>query len=189
VEPDSSALRLPRLGVPQRAYEVRDGDGRLFAVHARFQRQGRKLFRWWRNGAWNLGGLPVAAAPLWGSERLLTSLPGQPVYVTEGEKAAAALVAAGALALGTVTGAAGTPGETPLSVLHGRRVILWPDADDVGRAHMARIAALLEGRCKIKTVATGSRSDGFDAADFVEACSGRLAHHELPEHVEVLWVD
>jgi hypothetical protein len=168
---------------------VRDLDGRLFAVHARFEHRGRKLFRWWRDGRWSLGGLPVAAAPLWGSELLALAPKNRPVYVAEGEKAAAALLAAGAHALGTVTGAAGTPGAGPLEVLHGRRVILWPDADDVGRAHMARIAALLAGRCEVKTVATGARSDGFDAADWLAVRSGRFADGEVPEDVEMFGVD
>jgi hypothetical protein len=132
--------------------------------------------------------VPVAAAPLWGSERLAAALHG-PVYVTEGEKAAAALLAAGASALGTVTGASGTPGAVALEVLAGRRVILWPDADDVGRAHMARIAALLAGRCEVKTVATGARSDGFDAADWLAVRSGRFADGEVPEDVEMFGVD
>ena len=58
-----------------------------------------------------------------------------------------------------------TDGETP-SVLSGRNVVRWPDADDPGRKHMRRVA---EG---LKDVAKGVRvyewkdaPEGGDAAD------------------------
>ena len=47
-------------------------------------------------------------------------------------------------ALGTVTGAGGTPVLESLEVLRGRRVILWPDADDEGLRHIQRIAERLQ---------------------------------------------
>ncbi|HEY5520449.1 MAG TPA: hypothetical protein VIK08_07310, partial [Candidatus Limnocylindrales bacterium] len=48
-------------------------------------------------------------------------------------------------AVGTVTGAAATPGPGPLAELSGRRVFLWPDNDEVGRSHMQRIGESLAG--------------------------------------------
>jgi hypothetical protein len=56
-----------------------------------------------------------------------------PIIVTEGEKATDALLAAKIPAVGTVTGASGTPGDEAPSVLSGRNVVLLPDADDPGR--------------------------------------------------------
>jgi DNA primase len=63
------------------------------------------------------------------------------VIVVEGEKAADALLSIGVQAVGTVTGASGTPGAIPLAELTGRRVPVWPDNDDVGHEHMQRVAA------------------------------------------------
>lgn len=62
----------------------------------------------------------------------------------EGEKAADALATVYPAVVGAVTGAEGTPGPEVLDeVLRGRRVVLWPDNDGPGRAHMGRIAAAL----------------------------------------------
>jgi hypothetical protein len=44
-----------------------------------------------------------------------------------------------------VTGASNTPGPEALKVLRGKRVILWPDNDEEGRAHMQRVAEALQG--------------------------------------------
>ena len=65
--------------------------------------------------------------------------------MVEGEKTRDALVDAGLPALGTVTGASGTPGPDVMEVLRDRRVCLWPDSDDPGRGHMERIAERLGG--------------------------------------------
>jgi hypothetical protein len=124
-------------------YRVRDASGALVAVHCRQDGpDGKKM--WWEqpDGTPGLDGLPSADLPLYGIERLSGSAT---VIVVEGEKAAEALLAVGVQAVGSVTGASGTPGAIPLSELTGRRVILWPDADPVGRTHMAAIAERLSG--------------------------------------------
>ena len=65
------------------------------------------------------------------------------MVLVEGEKAAEALVAADLCAVATVTGAHQIPDPESLKVLRDRRVVLWPDNDEPGRAHMARIGAAL----------------------------------------------
>jgi hypothetical protein len=68
------------------------------------------------------------------------------VVVTEGEKAADALLRLGIAAAGIVTGAKATPSDDSLRPLLGRSVVLWPDADDAddaGERHMTRIATRL----------------------------------------------
>jgi hypothetical protein len=60
-----------------------------------------------------------------------------------GEKVADALASWGIAAVGTMTGAAVTPCRDALLPLAGRRVILWPDADEAGIGHMRAIAAAL----------------------------------------------
>ncbi|MBI2890776.1 MAG: hypothetical protein HYY13_08320, partial [Nitrospirae bacterium] len=104
--------------------------------------------------------------PLYGTERL-RDVSG-PIVLVEGEKAADALNAAGVRAVGSVTGASGTPTDEVLRSLAGRDVYLWPDNDDEGRAHLERIAAGLVrigGRVHVIEWA-GAKEKGDDAADF-----------------------
>ncbi len=113
-------------------------------------------------------GLSSADLPLYGIERLNGSAT---VVLVEGEKAAEALLAIGVQAVGTVTGASGTPGAIALAELTGRLVRVWPDNDGVGRSHMARIGAALVGIaadevCWITWPAAPAHGD---AANFVVA--------------------
>jgi hypothetical protein len=125
-------------------YEIRDSSGRLVAVHVRRDGPGGKSFTWERpDGTPGLGGLRVANLPLYGSEHL-AARPHDSVVVTEGERAAQALLNVGILAVGTVTGASGTPSPEMLRPLVGRSVTLWPDNDAAGREHMERIGAILQ---------------------------------------------
>jgi hypothetical protein len=138
--------RRPDPRPPVARYEIRTAAGELVAIHCRRgSGPGKQL--WWErpDGAHGLGGRSVAALPLYGTERLAGWPADAPVVVVEGEKAAAALLTAGIPALGTVTGAAVTPGDAALAVLRGRAVVLWPDADADGRRHMTRIGSALAG--------------------------------------------
>ena len=151
------------------AFELRDASGALIALHERhYQPDGSKRFSWRRpDGTLGLGGMPVVDLPLYGIERLdgMTTT----VVVVEGEKCVEALWGVGIAAVGTVTGAATTPGPAALAELGGRRVILWPDADPVGRQHMATIAARLAGVASAVSLVEPPEGvpPGWDAADAV----------------------
>lgn len=128
-----------------RVYELRDFDGHLVAEHVREDSaKGKRM--WWRRpgGERGLGGLRVAKLPLYGAE-MLRDRPDVPVVITEGEKAADAARRLELLGLGTATGAASCPGPGPLKALEGRAVVLWPDADEPGRAHMRKVRDALAG--------------------------------------------
>lgn len=131
-------------GRPLRRYRLLDGRGALVATHVREDTPSGKQMRWERNGRTDLGGVRTADLPLYRLPDLLAAEPEQPVVVCEGEKATDAAAEMGLLAVGTVTGAAGTPSTAVLAPLQGREVWLWPDNDAEGRAHMARIAALVQ---------------------------------------------
>ncbi len=137
----------PEGGVRETRYPLRDRNGKVVAVHVRKEKPGGKEGRWkLPSGELGLNGTKLADLPLYGSEKLAEWPEDRPVAVVEGEKSADALNGAGViLALGTVTGAGGTPGHEALEVLRGREVILWPDADEPGRKHMRRVAERLEG--------------------------------------------
>lgn len=154
----------------ERKWEIRDAAGLLRATHVRIDDPKGKRFVWQgADGAKSLNGIPVRDLPLYGSEALPTFDKRKPVVITEGEKAADALRAARVQALGTVTGAGGTPSRAVLAPLKGFDVVLWPDADadtNKGPAHMKRIAAELAGLgCRARVVSWPEAPDGGDAAD------------------------
>jgi hypothetical protein len=169
-----------RLGVPRPAvggarretvYVIRDAAGRPVAEHVRVDLGGgEKRVFWRRDGTPGLRGLRTAELPLFGAERGAAADPARPLFVVEGERAAACLDGIGAQAVGTVTGALGTPGAAPLELLRGRQVVLWPDADTVGARHMERVAAVLAGvAAGVRTFSPAGVPEGGDAADWIEA--------------------
>ena len=105
--------------MPTTFYEVRSRDGTLAAIHKRVDRpDGGKNVIWLRpEGAVGLNGTPTSELPLFGIDRIGDD---DQVVIVEGEKAALALQGLGIAAVGTVTGAAGTPGATALADLAGR---------------------------------------------------------------------
>lgn len=159
----------PILGVAKRTrYEVADDSGRVVAVHVR-EEPGKKI--WWElpDGTKGLGGLKGSDLPLYGINRIADDSPY--VVVTEGEKAASALIARGYPAVGTVTGASSAPGAAILkSLLRFGEVLLWADNDDQGRSHMERIArelaALGKNGSSVRRVIWPGAPQKGDAADF-----------------------
>ena len=131
-------------GYQRQPFKLVDITGRTIARHIRTDLpNGDKDLQWERNGKRSLGGLAVDSLPLYGLPLLAEAKKNATVYVCEGEQAAQALIDAGTLAVGTVTGASGTPGGEVLAPLREFKVVLWPDNDDIGRQHMERIAATL----------------------------------------------
>ena len=157
-------------------FEVRDVDGKLAAVHVRRDLlDGPKAMHWERpDGSLGLGGRPVSALPLFGSERLAAPPDGARGIVCEGGKAADALNQRGVLSVGTVGGAASTPGDDALHPLSRLSPVLWPDADPPGREHMARIGdALARLGCQdVRIVIWPDAPDKGDAADYAEVAEG-----------------
>jgi hypothetical protein len=118
-------------------------------------------------GGLGLDGTPVSALPLY-NEEALTELPdGATVVLVEGEKAATALHARGVPAVGTVCGAKSTPSADVLQVLTRFDVVLWPDNDEAGEAHMRRIAdRLLELGIQPRRFDPTGLPEKGDAADW-----------------------
>lgn len=148
-------------------YDIRNPAGEIVAVHVREdQPDGKRI--WWElpDGTKKLD-RPLVDLPLYGIEQLTTAPEGSPVTVCEGEKAADALRNNGKLAVGTVTGAAGMPGDDALRPLLEHTVYLWPDNDKPGRDHMDRIgAALIQlGRHDVRMIDWKGALEKGDAAD------------------------
>jgi hypothetical protein len=154
-------------------WDIKDVEGRYIATHHRIDYDDDS-----KKSPWSISGKPglngsKTAGMLYGCHRLGERLPGDdvPVYVVEGEKCVDALRGLGLLAVGTVCGASSTPTLEVLRCLEGRHVVCWPDNDEVGFAHMERIAALLDGvAASVKIWKPGTLTEpGHDAVDWIAA--------------------
>lgn len=135
------ATSPPKIKGSTTTWELKDANGNLVALHVRKDTDAGKTVKWrLPGGEWNLGGRSTNDLPLYGAEIIARAPVNVPVVVSEGEKAADALRAAGVMGVGTVTGSSGTPCAESLEVLRGRKVILWPDNDESGFSHMGRVA-------------------------------------------------
>lgn len=151
-------------------WDARDASsGEVVAVHARCDRPGQDKDMWWErpDGRRGLGGLKTADLALYAVDQLGDL---ETVAVGEGEKTADALIKQGIAAAATVTGASITPCDDALRPLLGRHIILWPDNDKEGHAHMRRIGTrLLElglDEDNLHIIIWGTEK-GDDAADAV----------------------
>lgn len=174
----------------RQVYRIRDVAGDVIAEHVRVvMPDGSKRMYWQMPGCDprdGLCGVGTPDLPLYGTEKLSALAVGRTLVVTEGEKATEALWSLGIAAVATVTGASSTPGEDALAVLLAFDVVLWPDYDDAGDAHMTRVAA------RILHLGGGARrltwgyEKGDDAADFVER-GGSRAQAELLIRAATAW--
>lgn len=175
-------------------WTIKDPDGNAAAIHHRLDLDNGEKRVWWTrpDGSKGLGGIRTSELPLYGSERVKDYPEDVPIIVCEGEKATDALLAVGIPALGTVTGASSTPGAEPLEVLRGKRAILWPDADDAGRAHMERIAAKLQGvASEVRMYGWEDQEDapkeGADAADHPAVKAGATDYVRAMLEEALIW--
>lgn len=166
---DVTAWTAPGRSQPASAATWRSWDAHLWRPgpdHVRRDRPGGRKDVLWRD---------PAGQPGLGEHRLedLVYLAGDRVpplpalvVVTEGEKAADAVEAAGIPAIGTVCGASGTPGPAVIAMLAGVAVVVWPDADQVGFEAACRLALRLEAVvASMALIRIPDARPGMDAAD------------------------
>ncbi|MBA2277416.1 MAG: AAA family ATPase [Chloroflexia bacterium] len=170
---DKARDNRARRAVGTTKYPLREQDGRVVAVHGRSDFDDGTKDVWWErpDRTKGLGGKKVGELPLYGIHELGAS---SEVVVTEGEKARDALARLSTPALGTVTGAEGTPNDAMLRpLLKVPAVYLWPDNDDPGRSHMTAVAARLValGHPDVRMIERHDAPPKDDAADF-EAAGG-----------------
>jgi putative DNA primase/helicase len=158
----SAPKQHTKLGKPTAVWTYTDGDGRLLGQVCRFDGPGGKEFRpltLWRSKAdgaitwrWTSWATP---RPLYGLHRL-AERPSSPVVVTEGEKAcdAAKRLLSGFVAVTNPNGAKSAD-KADWTVLRGRVVTIWPDADAAGLAFAkaAAKAILAAGAVSVSTIA------------------------------------
>jgi predicted P-loop ATPase len=121
----------------------------------------------WRGGKWAFKGLPDKRPLFWAD--ILPILPNSPVLVVEGEKCALAASKV-MLAYAVVTWSSGASAykRTDWEPLRGRRVVIWPDADEPGWKAAAAIAQHLSTRAEsVKVIDTHGQPEGWDIADAI----------------------
>lgn len=152
------------------------GERKQFCPITFCEKDGQRRWRW--------KGFPLPR-PIYQLDEL-TKHPDAPVLICEGEKAAdaAARLMPGWIATTSPNGAK-SPKKCDWSVLTGRRVVIWPDYDEVGRAYLHDVARLVgpyaasieEIRLPLAgtpmadgTINPQSREpeDGWDAADALQ---------------------
>lgn len=158
----------PIFGRPVARWAYLDGSGDVLGYVARYEREGQRkqIVPWTFDGnEWGMGQWP-APRPLYGLWQLAQQ-PDAPVLIVEGEKAAdAARKVCKPYAVVTWPGGARALEKADWRPVHGRSVLLWPDADTTGIESMQALARLLHPHCKVvKVIDPQGQPDGWDAAD------------------------
>ncbi len=165
----------PRWGRPSAVWTYKDAEGRRLGHVCRFDPpEGNKQILPLifcegpdNSHAWRWQGFPEPR-PLYGLDKLVAK-PDASVLVVEGEKAAdAAQELFPDMVLITSPGGSNAAGKADWSLLRGRAVTIWPDADKAGADYARQVAALLQGAGaeSVRMVQPGKNlSQGWDLAD------------------------
>lgn len=156
-------------------YTYKNAEGNVLGFICRSDEGGKKKIRprtpWYDsmgNIVWRWKGF-TCPRPLYGLEHL-TANPYAVVLVVEGEKCADAYRAIDSTTP-TITWPGGTScvEQADWEPLRNRRVILWPDADEVGGKAMQKLAEILvEKNCEVKIVKLSNPDqNGWDVADAI----------------------
>jgi len=144
-------------------------NGEIVGYVARYEDSDGKdtipFFKQRPDGSWQAGA-PAEPRTLYG---LPTLTRGGPVYVTEGEKAADALIKLGHACV-TSQGGSNAGARSDWSPLAGRDVIVWPDNDLPGQKYAAAVRSCLRGIASSVRLVDVPRMNpdkpGWDAADW-----------------------
>jgi hypothetical protein len=162
------ACTHPRYGTPAARWTYFDGNGEVLGYVARYEPAGerKQIVPWtWDGERWGMGQWP-SPRPLYGLQEL-EARPDSAVLVVEGEKAADAArrFATPYVVITWPAGAMATD-KADWTPLTGRKVLLWPDADEPGKKAMQRVAQIIHERAsEVKVLDVADQPDGWDAAD------------------------
>lgn len=167
-----ATIRHPRLGTPSQVWPYVSAESELLFYVCRFELPGggKEVLPYtpWRNEknriTWRFMGVPSPRS-LYGLDRLRE---GTTAALFEGEKTAdAAQELFPHIDCLTWQGGSKAIKKTDFSPLHGRRVLIFPDADEAGILAARELYALLSPHCpKIKAVHPITTKKGWDVADW-----------------------
>ena len=143
-------------------FHYHDSQGaELVTVVRRETPDGKKIYRDPKGVKKPDGGYPLYRLPS------LLANPDKPLLVVEGEKTteAAQHLFGDRYECTTAIGGAGKAKQTDWTPAAGRRIIIWPDADEEGRQHAAHVTALLQKARFVATVDTAELPFKWDLAD------------------------
>ena len=170
-----------RFGKPAATWEYLDCEWQTCGFILRWDMSGGKDIRPISRGfddLWRIEAMPEPR-PLYRLPFLRELGDDKTIWITEGEKAADALVSVG-LEATTSSGGAKAPLKTDWTPLAGRSVVVWPDADDSGFAYAESVAEILSALtppANIRMIDPVSFDMGpkQDAADYVARMKGGVA--------------
>jgi hypothetical protein len=159
------SFRHGNFGQPSSKWEYLTGDGELIGYICRWDPpEGKETLPYvWTANGWAWKSFPKPR-PLYGLDRL-AQRPDAPVLIVEGEKCAdAAVMLLPAYVVVAWPGGAQAFKYADLSPLKGRKILLWPDADEPGIKAMNDLATLLDA-AEVKILDPSGQPKGWDAAD------------------------
>ena len=161
------------LGEPERrivkTYDYTDETGALLYQVVRFDPKGFSQRRPDGNGGWveNLDG--TRRVPY----RLPELIQAESVYITEGEKDADRIASLG-LTASTNSGGGGKWRDEFSQHFAGKRVVILPDHDPLGRDHAAKVAHGLHGvAASVKVLSLPGLPDKGDVSDWLDVGHGK----------------
>jgi putative DNA primase/helicase len=155
-----------KFGKPVTRYTYRDHAGDVLYFVCRYELDGEKSFGGWSytdDGRWLNKSWP-APRPLYGLELLNND---KPILIVEGEKSCDAARTICGTVYNVVTWPNGATAydKADWSPVFGKKVLIWPDADEPGRKAAASIVKILLNQCPEIKVLNVPPQDGWDAAD------------------------
>lgn len=169
--PDSAGVpdfKHPKFGTPSSSWRYANQADQLLGFVCRYDPPGerKQIVPWtWDGNRWGMGQWNEPR-PLYGLDLLNND---RPVMLVEGEKAAVAARKFAGNTYNVLTWSGGSQAikKVDWSPLYGRKVLLWPDADQAGDKCMLDIGhTLLKGRCpEIKIIDVSGMPEKWDAAD------------------------
>lgn len=189
-KPKPKPKRVKNLGETGR-WTILNPDGEYVSEHIRIEyelddgERDKEVF-WERNGKKGLDGIKTTDLPLYRSEFVKEWPANAHVIITEGEKAADALVGSGyEYVVATVCGANSCPSPEQLEVLGNFDVTIWRDADKPGIEHTRKLTDNLDGvATEVRVFAEGVEGSKDDAADHPAVISGN--HEAINQLIEDL---
>jgi len=174
---NTADFRHGQHGDPSTMWEYKDSDGSLMFFVARYDTSaGKQILPWsWVDGRWQCKGWP-APRPLYGLQELAAN-PAKPVLIVEGEKAADAArkIVGSVYVVVTWPNGSKAVSKADWRPVYGRKVLIWPDADEAGISAGYDVAKILTQHVpEVKLIDPSvnpslSATSGWDAADALAA--------------------